>query len=130
MKLGTDHAVPPSACIHCGHILDMATSVNEIDDDPDPEAGAFTICIDCGHIMAIADDLTLRDLTDKEIVMVAGDKRIIAIQWARASIEYKRAYIEDHVRTLAKKYGHMLTHEKFNEIVDETLEAERAKKHE
>jgi RNase P subunit RPR2 len=121
MKVGTDREMPPSACTNCRYVMDMATSISERDDDPQPEPGAFTICIQCGHIMRFADDLSLRDLTDEEIVMVAGDKRIIAIQAARAEVERERAYVEDRVRAAAKKKNQWLTHENVNDLVDQAL---------
>jgi hypothetical protein len=48
-----------------------------------PRPGNISVCIDCGHIMAFADDLTLRNLTDAEMIEIAGDKRILALQRAR-----------------------------------------------
>jgi hypothetical protein len=124
MKVGTDRDMPPSACTNCGHVMDVASSVSENDNDnnPQPEAGAFTICITCGHIMAFADDLMLRDLTDEEIVMVAGDKRIIAVQQARAHVLRDRAYCEDFVRENIKRMNQKLpSQETINSVVDKVL---------
>jgi len=38
----------------------------------------------CGHIMVFADDLTYREPTADEMVEIASDPSIIAIQKARA----------------------------------------------
>ena len=48
-----------------------------------PKPGDFTICLACGHLMGFREDLTLRDLTSIEMLKVAGDKRILAVQRAR-----------------------------------------------
>jgi hypothetical protein len=102
VKFGTDRHLPLSACTNCGHVTNCATGVDETNDDLVPSAGSFTICIHCGHIMAFTKDLTLRNLTAEEVIMVAGDRRIIAIQHARAMIERDRAYCENFVRTTIK----------------------------
>jgi len=123
MKLGNNHEVPPSACTNCGELLDMATGVTEdLNDDPMPGVReCFTICIRCGHIMTFAEDLTLRDLTDEEALAVAGDKRMLAIQRARAIVLRERAYVEDAIRSGARQVGVYLTHENFNELVDNAM---------
>jgi hypothetical protein len=81
MEIGTSIDIAPSACTGCGKELDMTASVGG---DHPPEEGSITICFTCGHIMAFDGNLRLRDLTDKEIVAVAGDKRVLAVQHARA----------------------------------------------
>lgn len=67
--------VPPSACTNCGKVMDSARVVDK--DDVAPTPGDVTICFYCHHLMAFADDMTLRDLTDAEIVEVAGDPRLV-----------------------------------------------------
>ena len=121
MKVGKDHKVPLSPCTNCRYEMDAVTGISETEDDITPDSGAFTICIKCGHIMAFTDDLTLRDLTEEEIVKVAGDKRILVLQWAREQVMRDRARVEDMVRAKARKEGTFFTHEKFNELVDVIL---------
>jgi hypothetical protein len=88
-----DVHIKPSACTNCGKMLDGATAVKETDSKrarkvmPDP--GSITICLACGHLMVFGDDLLLRDPTPEEIVQVAGDRRILAIQRARGIAEMK-----------------------------------------
>lgn len=82
MRVGPDHCVPVSLCLDCGVELDMAASVGE-DDTPSPSPDDFTVCIRCGHLMAYDQNLCLRNLTDEEIHIVAGDERVLAIQRAR-----------------------------------------------
>jgi hypothetical protein len=77
----------PSSCTHCHKVVDGAGS---IDTDDGPKPGDFTICIDCGHLMAFADDLTLRDLTEDEMVEITGDKRMLAVQRARKMTKAER----------------------------------------
>jgi hypothetical protein len=81
MKIGDNTRMVLSACTACGKLCDGATGVG-CDGGPGP--GDWTICFYCGHLMAFADDLTLRNLSDAEMVEVAGDPRIIAVQRARA----------------------------------------------
>jgi hypothetical protein len=48
-----------------------------------PTAGSFTICFTCGHIMAFNPDLTTRNLTDQEMLMIAGSRDLLRAQNAR-----------------------------------------------
>jgi hypothetical protein len=85
----TDHVMPDSACLSCGKRLDRATMSNG---DHRPSPGNITICaFGCGHIMAFADDLSLRELTDNEIIDVAGDPRLVQLQKICGRIRKKRA---------------------------------------
>jgi hypothetical protein len=54
-----------------------------------PSSGDFTVCIRCGHVMCFAEDLTLRDPTGAELVTIAGDWRLLAIQAARGKVMKK-----------------------------------------
>lgn len=85
LKLADDVETPESKCLDCGKKFDRASGVgskygrNRLV----PRPGDITICIGCGHIMAFADDLTMRALTDAEMVEIAGRPDIIAAQKAR-----------------------------------------------
>jgi hypothetical protein len=84
----TDHVTLDCTCLSCGKRLDRASMING-DDRPSP--GDITICgFGCGHIMAFADDLSLRELTDDEIIAVAGDPRIVQMQDILGTIRKKR----------------------------------------
>lgn len=84
MKVGKSRKTKPSSCLSCGYKIDAATSVGSTTRKPKP--GDFNVCISCGHIAAFADDLSLRELTDAEMVEVAGNKAVLAIQWARSKV--------------------------------------------
>jgi hypothetical protein len=71
--------IPLSKCLACGVNLDAATFTGPEDKRPTP--GAITICFYCGHIMAFAYDLTLRALTDEEMIEVAGHPTLL--EWCR-----------------------------------------------
>jgi hypothetical protein len=73
---------PLCYCLACGAKLNAVTAT---DDDDDPSSGAITLCFYCGHIMALTDELTVRPLTDEEMLAVAGDKTVLAAQKARAA---------------------------------------------
>jgi len=51
--------------------------------------GDATVCLTCGHLMVFGEDLLLRNPTDAEIVKFAGDKRLLAVQWARGMTKPK-----------------------------------------
>jgi hypothetical protein len=73
----------PSKCLGCGKLIDTASAIGS---KRKPRPGSITICLICGHLQAYGEGLRLRPLTDREMVEVAGDERIIAIQKARAVI--------------------------------------------
>lgn len=75
---------PDCACLNCGHVVDAATE--PFGNKPRPVAGDISVCLYCGNVAAFTADEKLRPLTDEEIVMVAGDKRILAIQRARTKV--------------------------------------------
>jgi hypothetical protein len=75
-----DVAVPPSPCLACGKMNDMAMGTTP---DTRPSPGDFTICATCGHVMVFAADLTLRNPIGKEMVAMAGDIRLLKVQAAR-----------------------------------------------
>jgi hypothetical protein len=74
--------LPATPCLSCGELLDAATSMLG---DNAPSDGDITICLQCGHIMAFENGQP-RNLTAIEIRMIAGDRRIIALQKARGEI--------------------------------------------
>lgn len=80
MEFGPDTRVPNARCTNCGKLVDGAMCVGN---NAVPEPGAITVCMPCGHVMAFDEGLALRELTDEEIVKVAGDPRLLAIQRAR-----------------------------------------------
>lgn len=74
------HPHEPLACLNCGKLLDRAMGVGT---GTKPEPGSVTMCLGCGHVQAYNEEMKFRELTDEEIVEVAGDKRLLAAQWAR-----------------------------------------------
>ena len=87
-RLGPEHQMPESACTSCGKLL-TAVSVLDHEEPVLPSPGDFTVCITCGHIMGFNKDLSLRELTDAEMIEVAGNDGILAIQWARVEAQKK-----------------------------------------
>ena len=77
------HETPVNSCTACGINHDRASMVNG---EGKPSCGDITVCIDCGHIMAFTNDLTFRELTDKEIIWASGNSDIVAVNNARAKI--------------------------------------------
>lgn len=64
-------------CLNCKALLDAATGANHKDS---PRPDDITICIKCGHVMAFSDEMLFRELSEKEMIMVAGNAEIIALQ--------------------------------------------------
>jgi hypothetical protein len=79
--MGETEVVPSCACLGCGKVHDRATGLN---DSHDAAPGDITICIKCGHVMAYDDDMKFRELTDEEVIAVAGDPRIVEFNRLRA----------------------------------------------
>jgi Zn ribbon nucleic-acid-binding protein len=77
-----DTKLPMDHCLSCGHAMELASSL----ENQMPSEGATTICIKCGHIMAFDAQLKFRELTDAEMLKIAGDPELIEIQKARASV--------------------------------------------
>lgn len=71
---------PKNKCLDCECPFDAASNAYG---KSQPKTNDITMCIECGHLMAFNEDLTVRALTDAEIVSIAGDKRIIDAQRAR-----------------------------------------------
>jgi hypothetical protein len=71
-------------CINCGKELDMAMSILH---SKKPKPGDITICLTCGHIMAFGEQLKFRNLTNEEMLTIAGNKTLLAIQKARATLK-------------------------------------------
>jgi hypothetical protein len=78
--VGRGVKMPMSACLDCGKELNGATAV---DHRGAPASGSISICVYCGHLMAFGDDLRLRPLTDAEMIGIAGDPSVLAVQRAR-----------------------------------------------
>lgn len=68
------HRTPEFCCLNCGKSLDAATGVAT---ETSPSSGDLSICFYCHHVMAYAEDLTLRELTEDEVVEIAGDREFI-----------------------------------------------------
>jgi hypothetical protein len=81
-----DVKVPPSPCLSCGDMNDMAKGTKP---GTRPKPGDWSICYNCGHIMTFAADLTLRNPTDAEMIEIAGDKRLLLAQQAIANDKKK-----------------------------------------
>jgi hypothetical protein len=79
-----DTRVPESSCPNCGKPLDAVMST---EGDHKPSPGDMTICTDCRHLCAFAEDMSLRELTDDEVVVVAGDKRVLRAMKALGDLE-------------------------------------------
>jgi hypothetical protein len=79
-----DTRVPESSCPNCGKRLDAAVST---EGDHKPSPGDITICMNCRHLCVFAKDMGLRELTDDEVVAVAGDKRVLRAMKALSDLE-------------------------------------------
>jgi hypothetical protein len=83
MIVGSEHEVIENSCPSCGKKLNATNCVGA---DNAPSEGDFTVCMYCGHLMAFGKNLQLRELTDEEMIDIAGDARILAVQKARSMV--------------------------------------------
>jgi hypothetical protein len=79
----TQTRLPWSNCLDCGKAMDAASAMTH--DNP-PKKGDVSICLYCGHIMIFRGNLTLRALTDEEMLEIAGNPQLIQMQKARATV--------------------------------------------
>lgn len=85
---------PPNHCLDCGYKIDAAASFEHPGHAPSP--GDVAICLHCAHIHIYADDLTLRQPNDAEIVDIAGDEEIIRMMAALGELRMHEAlYIDE-----------------------------------
>lgn len=91
MKLGDMVSLPDCECLNCHLAMKGSTALNEDGSTVMPDEGSITICSECGHIMAFGEGLKLRELSDEEMLEVAGDKRILIAQAALAEARKRRA---------------------------------------
>lgn len=74
---------PRTKCPSCSYEYDTASGFP----GRGPKPGDVSICLRCGHLMGFNPDMTTRPLTDDEMLAVAGDKRLLAIQEARGHVK-------------------------------------------
>jgi DNA-directed RNA polymerase subunit N (RpoN/RPB10) len=80
-SIGETQRTAPCPCLNCGKLLDSATGINDANA---VAPGCITICFSCGHVMAFDDNLMFRELTDEEVIEVAGDPRLVEFSKLRA----------------------------------------------
>jgi hypothetical protein len=69
------YSFKPSPCPNCRKSIDTCQSTSG---ERGPQPSDLSICLYCGHLSAYGDDMMLRELTDAEVVEVAGDPELIA----------------------------------------------------
>jgi transcription elongation factor Elf1 len=79
-------------CLNCGATLTRSSSISH---ESDVFPGAVAICSECGHIQAFDKNLKFRELTDEEVVGVAGNKDIIEIQKKMAELRDEESAREE-----------------------------------
>jgi hypothetical protein len=67
---------PECRCLGCGKRLDavgpVAPDGSDANDRPSP--GDVTVCLRCGAVMMLAEDLTVRGMTEAEMDLLCNDK--------------------------------------------------------
>ena len=66
---------PVNRCLNCRKKINAASPVDPHARPPEP--GDIAICLDCAHVQIYADDMTVREPTDAEIVEIAGDPEMV-----------------------------------------------------
>jgi len=91
LGIGKEQRLSESACTACGHSLDgAAAAMTEEDTRESPQPGDALVCVYCGHIMAFSENLTMRDLTDEEMVQIAGDPVLLEVQRMSAAFRKEK----------------------------------------
>lgn len=93
--------LPNYHCLDCGREMDAATTVPGLNEDAEPHPGAVSLCLQCGNVAIFADDMTLRPLTDDEVVDLAGDESFKRMMRVHSDYRVWRAKREK----AADKYG-------------------------
>ena len=70
-------------CLQCGTKLECATGIFGA---KRPRPGSLMACLQCGHVMAMADDMTLRELTRAERRRLARDPRFAELETNRRKV--------------------------------------------
>jgi hypothetical protein len=78
-----EYRVPVTNCFGCGNPNDAATNVLGTDN---PEPGDVTICLRCGMLMRFRKNMTLRQLTGKEMIEALQDPRVSHIERTRQEV--------------------------------------------
>jgi hypothetical protein len=78
--------LPKQRCPNCRRRVNTASPGPTGKQQPSP--GDMAVCFYCHHLMVFADDMTMRDLTDAEVVEVAGHPSVVITMEALG--EFKR----------------------------------------
>lgn len=80
---------PSCACINCGHLLTATSTPGP--EEPTPGPGDLTVCLYCSHLMVFTDKMTVRRLTDAEMIEAAGDPALLEVmQFTQAFRDWKK----------------------------------------
>jgi hypothetical protein len=79
---------PGARCLQCGlELTGAAGVVHPLEPGvPTPSPGDFSVCIACGHIATFDDRLSLRELTQQELLSLDNDTRIQLIRNAHRAM--------------------------------------------
>ena len=76
-----------SRCLRCGKPLDAAT---DFAGKAVPKPGDISICMGCNYVMAFASDLSMRELTDAELIAANNNSRTWVLSYAVAKVIQER----------------------------------------
>lgn len=77
----TTTSTPSNHCLSCSEIIDAATGPGS------PSPGDISVCAHCGHVTVFDDNLKLRAPTDAEVIDIAGNPELLAMQSARLAVK-------------------------------------------
>lgn len=76
--MGEPVKTAPDKCTNCHKETNAVTCVGE-EGVVAPRPGDITMCIYCGHLMGFNKDGKMQNLNSKEMLDIAGDRRILAV---------------------------------------------------
>jgi hypothetical protein len=97
MELKKTHETIINSCLSCGYVSDGA-STPDGREARGPKPGDFTVCLMCGHLAVYDRYLKFRQPNDEEMLAIAGDKRLLDLQWARGEVMKRQSQGEESAR--------------------------------
>jgi Zn ribbon nucleic-acid-binding protein len=81
----SDIRIPEHKCPQCGYLIDTTVEAyGDIGNLPNP--GDVSMCISCGHAMLFNEDLTVREPTEKEALVINLMPEVMEAQLARSHL--------------------------------------------
>ena len=82
--------IKPSACPHCGKVLDCASCLDE--PEAKPKKGDLSVCVGCNSILAFEDDLSLRSFSHDELNSLPDEHKRVILRTRQMALDMKSGF--------------------------------------